>query len=105
VLDYESNDSVVAEPTPVGKATWTVLHTGSDESDEHPYTVAFRTGDPVTVSGRPGVSDPGILVPGCCEADRAQALADPDPALPYGGCVKSETLARPRTVSGDADAA
>ncbi|MGJ6963797.1 hypothetical protein ACSDR0_17980 [Streptosporangium sp. G11] len=51
------------------------------EDDEHPYSTAFRGGDPVAVSGRPGVSEPGVPVPGGFDAECARALANLDEAV------------------------
>ncbi|WP_205315527.1 RidA family protein [Nonomuraea lactucae] len=60
--------------------------------DEHPYSVAFRSGDLVAVSGRLGVSEPGVLVPGGFEAECAQAFANLEEALRSVGAAPGDVI-------------
>lgn len=69
-----------------------VDHAALQPVDEHPYSVAFRSGDLVAVSGRLGVSEPGVLVPGGFEAECAQALANLDEALRSAGAVRADVI-------------
>ncbi|SPL95527.1 Endoribonuclease L-PSP [[Actinomadura] parvosata subsp. kistnae] len=60
--------------------------------DEHPYSTAFRSGDLVAVSGRLGVSEPGVLVPGGFDAECAQAFANLDAALRSAGAGRGDVI-------------
>ncbi|GAA2792728.1 RidA family protein [Crossiella cryophila] len=61
-------------------------------SDEHPYSTAFRSGDLVAVSGRLGVSAPGVLVPGGFTAECTQAFANLDEALTSMGATRADVV-------------
>ncbi|MFD9053599.1 RidA family protein [Streptomyces zaomyceticus] len=63
-----------------------------DGVDEHPYSTAVRSGDMVAVSGRLGVIEPGVLVPGGFEAECAQALINLDEALASVGAARVDVL-------------
>ncbi|MCX4993610.1 RidA family protein [Streptomyces sp. NBC_00568] len=63
-----------------------------EQTDQHPYSVAFRSGDLVAVSGRLGVSEPGVLVPGGFEAECAQALTNLDDALKSTGATRGDVV-------------
>jgi reactive intermediate/imine deaminase len=65
---------------------------GARQVDEHPYSVAFRGGNLVAVSGRLGVSEPGVLVPGGFDAECAQAFANLDEALKAVGAARSDVV-------------
>jgi reactive intermediate/imine deaminase len=67
-------------------------HAAPEQLDEHPYSVAFRSGDLVAVSGRLGVSEPGVLVPGGFEAECAQAFANLDEALRSAGAARGDVV-------------
>ncbi|MFF3248723.1 RidA family protein [Streptomyces sp. NPDC002870] len=67
-------------------------HVAPERVDEHPYSVAFRSGDLVAVSGRLGVSEPGVLVPGGFEAECAQAFANLDEALRSAGAARGDVV-------------
>ncbi len=60
--------------------------------DEHPYSVAFRSGDLVAISGRLGVSEPGVLVPGGFDAECAQAFVNLDEALRSVGAARRDVV-------------
>ncbi|MBS1895521.1 MAG: reactive intermediate/imine deaminase [Actinobacteria bacterium] len=56
--------------------------TQSQHSDpEHPYPPARRRGNLIAVSGRLGVSEPGVIVAGGFEAEAKAALANVQIAL------------------------
>ncbi|MGW0522409.1 RidA family protein [Crossiella sp. NPDC003009] len=61
-------------------------------TDEHPYSTAFRSGDLVAVSGRLGVTEPGVLTPGGFPAECAQAFANLDEALAEAGARRSDVV-------------
>ncbi|MGJ6960581.1 RidA family protein [Streptosporangium sp. G11] len=61
-------------------------------TDEHPYSTAFRSGDLVAISGRLGVSEPGVLVPGGFDAECAQAFANLDEALRSVGAARGDVI-------------
>ncbi|MFJ8186572.1 RidA family protein [Streptomyces sp. NPDC096105] len=67
-------------------------HTELNETEDHPYSVAYRNGDLVAVSGRLGVSEPGVLVPGGFEAECAQAFANLDEALRSAGATRADVV-------------
>ncbi|MCL7429382.1 RidA family protein [Streptomyces sp. YS415] len=67
-------------------------HTDLSETEDHPYSVAYRSGDLVAVSGRLGVSEPGVLVPGGFEAECAQALSNLDAALRSAGATRADVV-------------
>ncbi|MGW0916724.1 RidA family protein [Streptomyces sp. NPDC002784] len=62
------------------------------ETDDHPYPVARRSGDLVAVSGRLGVDEAGVLVPGGFEAECAQAFANLDEALRSVGATRADVV-------------
>lgn len=67
-------------------------HVAPERVDGDPYSVAFRSGDLVAVSGRLGVSEPGVLVPGGFEAECAQAFANLDEALRTAGAARGDVV-------------
>lgn len=60
--------------------------------DEHPYSVAFRSGDLVAVSGRLGVDASGHLVAGGFDAECARAFANLDAALESAGASRRDVV-------------
>ncbi|TDB88446.1 reactive intermediate/imine deaminase [Actinomadura sp. KC216] len=65
---------------------------GTGHVDEHPYSVAFRSGDLVAVSGRLGVDASGRLVPGGFDTECARAFANLDAALGSAGASRNDVV-------------
>jgi enamine deaminase RidA (YjgF/YER057c/UK114 family) len=78
-------------------------HSTGDAPDEPPYSVAFRSGDPVATAGRLGVSAPGTLVPGGFEAECAHAFANLDEALRSVGAAREDVVKVVAHLTGMAD--
>ncbi|MDK1475871.1 Rid family hydrolase [Streptomyces sp. 549] len=66
--------------------------TAAAATDEHPCSVAFRSGDLVAESGRLGFSEPGVLVPVGFEAECPQAFANFDEALRSAGAARTDMV-------------
>lgn len=73
MLDNMSSTSIERPPVLVAHQP----HPGAD----HPYSVAIRNGDDVTISGRLGVDDTGAIVAGGFRSECVQALQNVDAAL------------------------